>query len=206
MQDVQPRLPLDAVLRVHELVERTLVRHGFEPDSESAIYSRSRVGELDDWVWLPVDVSPDGASARITANLAIFCEPLADWLRAEHPTSAAHLATLTRNIGYLLPQRRWKEWAVDAAARADEVGHEVASSIETFGLPWLEECESLEDLRDAFQRAGGKDHREISVPRLDLHLAEIGHQTGPLRRKRSRAASSAAAGTSGVAALWICDD
>src|SRR5688500_18916567 len=113
MQDVQPRLPLDAILRFHAVVQEKLVRHGFESDAETGIYSRSRVSELDDWVWLPVDFTHDsreGGGVRITANLAIFCEPLADWLRQEHPTNASHLATLTRNIGYLMPERRWKEW------------------------------------------------------------------------------------------------
>jgi hypothetical protein len=205
MQDVRSRLPLDAVFRVHEVVEQTLVRHGFESDVESAIYSRSRVSELDDWVWLPVDASPDGTNVRITANLAIFCEPLADWLRAEHPTSASHLATLTRNIGYLLPGRRWQEWVVATTGPIDEVAREVAGAVESFGLAWLEECESLEDLRDALERGGGKDHREISVPRLDLQLAELGQHTRHVRRRRSQPAPSPVASGS-AAALWICDD
>ncbi|MEX0612095.1 MAG: hypothetical protein WD229_08235 [Pirellulales bacterium] len=208
MQDhLEQRLPLDTVHRVHAMVEARLLAHGFEPDAETGIYSRSRVAGLDDWVWLPADFSHDGRGVQITANLAIYCEPLVDWLRREHPTSASHLATLTRNIGHLLPRRRWHEWTLTVDGPIERGADEISATIEQYGLPWLADFETLEDLRDAFVTCGGKDHREISVARLDLHLSQLANSHRPARRKRFGAVESASARVGqGDPSLWICDD
>lgn len=65
--------------------------------------------------------------------------------------------TVTKPLGHLMPEARWREWLVSQDT-ADAVAQELAAAITTYGLPYLDEVVSDSDkLLDAIRHSAGGD-------------------------------------------------
>lgn len=144
-----PQLPSLSQLNVS--FAKALAAYKFEPRIPAGMFFRRRIGGLRDFVSLLVDVRDRQAFA--TCNLGIHCmvpESSDDRLLRSRQV-------LTRNIGYLMPNRHWHEWALgDCSADNVEI---IVDSIVTYGLPWLNAIRSIDDVRCEIRRSEAGGHR-----------------------------------------------
>lgn len=117
---------------------KVLHQNGFERRKTSNTFLRSRGTGIRELISLPFDIRGD--EPYVTCNLAIGCSD---------PASTEPGSVITRNIGYLMPANRWREWLVDRDFARNK---ELTTQIVQFGLPWLDSFRSTQDVERAYTR------------------------------------------------------
>ena len=115
--------------RFQQVVQGAIALHGFSASERGGSFVRPRHHGGQDRVLLLTDVEADGSEVSCTANLSVSS---LDEFAASRATT-----TLTRNVGFLMPARRWCEWRVSRDALPDEFALGLADAIVRYGIPWL---------------------------------------------------------------------
>ena len=153
--------------RFHQVVQGAIALHGFSATERSGSYARPRHHGGGDKVLLLTDVVADGSEVCCTANLSVSS-------RSEEALAASRAkATLTRNVGFLMPVRRWYEWQVSRDAPPDETAFSLADAIVRYGIPWLERFTDHESIcrelnRSPVRHAASAYSQTLDSPRRRL--------------------------------------
>ncbi len=128
--------PAEVRNRIHRLLEPLLAARGFRYEPGLRRFARRRPSGLTEHVWLLTDVPDPDGPVRSTANLGIRGPAASE--------DREGVDLLIRNVGYLMPARRWREW--DFACERFDVGQmqEFAAAVLDRGLPWLESFDDLD--------------------------------------------------------------
>lgn len=105
----------------------------------------------------------------------------------------------TSNIGYVLPERRWRDWYVDAAA-ADRAAAEIAALTETHVVPYLLRLRDDTDLLIEGVRHSAAMTTSIGFVTIAVLLAHAGR-----RDEAYRMAHDAFAETGDEQAAWAVE-
>ena len=126
-----------------------LAAHGFEIDMPQTTFRRQRAVDLTDTVSLLIDFRLQTGNVVFTVNVGVRSpDPLVDELR---PRSGRR-PTLTWNIGYLMPDRKWREWEVHDLEDIAPTVDAFTTELETVALPWLARFQTADDVRQEQKR------------------------------------------------------
>lgn len=138
-----------------------LAAHGFEVDARETTFRRSRAADLTDTVSLLIDFRLQTGDVVCTANVGICSpDPLPDKLRSR----SARRPTLTWNIGYLMPGRKWHEWEVHDMEDISPTVDAFTTELETVALPWLARFQSADDVRQEQKRLQPRGFGQLRRP------------------------------------------
>jgi hypothetical protein len=206
---------LELSRRIGEHVSGVLVPRGFRFDEQRRLWIRPRCRDIHDGVTILIDIPGSKGSLFVTANLSVFSPGILARLDGQKTLAARlHLASLTRNIGQLLPAGAWRQWEIaDDATRDWTLGAFLAVLVDG-GLTWQEQFDDLDALRDGFVQFGHQDHVQLTVPVVDqmvadeqtaiLNRREDSSSSVPPRRPHARRSRQVAAAV--AEPLWVCDD
>jgi len=140
-----------------------LATYGFEVDVPETTFRRQRAVDLKDTVALLIDFRLQTGNIVCTANLGVCSpDPLADELRQR----SGRRATLTWNIGYLMPGRKWHEWEVHDLEDITPTVDAFATVLETVALPWLARFQTADDVRQEQKRLQPRGFGQLRRPVL----------------------------------------
>ena len=140
-----------------------LATYGFEVDVPETTFRRQRAVDLKDTVALLIDFRLQTGNIVCTANLGVCSpDPLADELRQR----SGRRATLTWNIGYLMPGRKWHEWEVHDLEDISPTVDAFATELETVALPWLARFQTADDVRQEQKRLQPRGFGQLRRPVL----------------------------------------
>ncbi len=138
-----------------------LAAYGFEVDVPETTFRRQRAVDLIDTVALLIDFRLQTGNIVCTANVGVCSpDPLADELRLR----SGRLATLTWNIGYLMPGRKWHEWEVHDLEDISPTVDAFAAELETVALPWLARFQTADDVRQEQKRLQPRGFGQLRRP------------------------------------------
>ena len=138
-----------------------LATHGFEVDVPETTFRRQRAIDLKDTVALLIDFRLQTGNIVCTANVGVCSpDPLADELRLR----SGRRATLTWNIGYLMPGRKWHEWEVHDLEDISPTVDAFATELETVALPWLARFQTADDVRQEQKRLQPRGFGQLKRP------------------------------------------
>jgi len=168
--------------RVLGIVQPLLEEHGFSREDGRTAFVRQRQCGVQDRILLLWDYLTTTAPVYSTANLTV-CHP--PWQAPSQPEvnrpGGARFAALTWNIGYLLPDRSWREWELSPDGDPTPVAAEMAETLIRVGLPWLAEFDGPEAIRQALQAP-----RPVGSRQLRRHNIILSETTAPLHETLSR--------------------
>jgi hypothetical protein len=150
------------------IIDSTLRQHGFQTNGSRSAFCRQRVSEIQDRVFFLWDCAGTNSPIYCTANLTVCCSSWqgpcsADESRRWGPSCPS----LTWNVGYLLPGRRWHEWEFSSAVDIAPIAAEMGKTIVDVGLPWLERFNDVAEIRQGAQvrrPCGVRSPRRNGVP------------------------------------------
>lgn len=106
-----------------------------------------------------------------TVNLSIVCGQLLDPETEPLERALEYWGHLRTRLGNLLPERKDKWWQIEEGTDALALGREIVTAIDTLGLPYLDQYQSMPSLIALWRSGKGPGLTETQRTR---YLAELG--------------------------------
>ena len=92
----------------------------------------------------------EGTKGEFTINLGVYFPAIAEITEAipVKGIPKEYNCTVRKRIGGVLDDRQDIWWSVDTATNLEEVAFELATKVENFCLPWLEEMSTIDNVKN----------------------------------------------------------
>ncbi len=102
-------------------------------------------------------------SARFTINLGSYIPAISSVTNGGHDAAPRSYEDCSWfiGIGFIMPSRNDKWWAVSPEFPTDDISEEVLFDVKTFALPWLERNFSVEGLIESLRISGNRGAADL---------------------------------------------
>ena len=143
----------------------TLGPSGFR--KRGSIFTRGR-NDVVHLISLQSSTESTAVSLRVTVNLAIWVEALAD----ERKKPDVSASQWRQRIGSVMPVRNDHWWVARSEAESRSVAAEICSAIQKYGLPALDAVLSTTDLAALWESDRSPGLTAVQARRYQTHLKE----------------------------------
>jgi hypothetical protein len=162
------------------------VRNELAPDfrqRKSGLFTSQLTGRALGWVGLNTAHYRNPASLAVNPVMGVHHIDLErEVRRLAGPADSATTATISQPIGYLMPEREFRQWRLTDESDMAEEASSLGRAVSEFGLPFMRAHTELSQLIDALQRhhhpgRPARDILRITALAMDGRLQEA-HRVG----------------------------